>query len=121
MPWLGAMLAREDGPQRLELLPRRPFGLRDRRGHGAGVAALHQVALATRDHGGDARPVLFCGDTLFAGPLQSRLPIRRYAAVAGQGKHTVASSAVTSEAGGKGKLEVQLASVRINSGTFEVT
>mgnify|MGYP001160580806 CR=1 len=41
--------------------------------------------------------------------------------VAGQGKHTVASSAVTSEAGGKGKLEVQVASVRINSGTFEVT
>ena len=29
--------------------------------------------------------------------------------VAGQGKHTVASSAVTSEAGGKGKLEVQVA------------
>lgn len=41
--------------------------------------------------------------------------------VAKQGKHTVASSAVTSEAGGKGKLEVQVASVRVNSGSFEVT
>ncbi|MCE9579878.1 MAG: phage baseplate assembly protein V [Deltaproteobacteria bacterium] len=41
--------------------------------------------------------------------------------VAGQGKHTVAGSAVTSEAGGKGKLEVQTASVRVNSGAFEVT
>ena len=38
-----------------------------------------------------------------------------------QGKHTVASSAVTSEAGGKGKLEVKTASVSVNSGTFEVS
>ncbi len=38
-----------------------------------------------------------------------------------QGKHTVAASVVTSEAGGKGKLEVQVASVRVNSGSFEVS
>ncbi len=38
-----------------------------------------------------------------------------------QGKHTVASSSVTSEAGGKGKVEVATASVKVNSGTFEVT
>lgn len=37
-----------------------------------------------------------------------------------QGKHTVAATAVTSEAGGKGKLEVQVATVRVNSGSFEV-
>ena len=37
-----------------------------------------------------------------------------------QGKHTVAATAVTSEAGGKGKVEVQVASVRVNSGSFEV-
>jgi uncharacterized protein involved in type VI secretion and phage assembly len=40
---------------------------------------------------------------------------------AGQGKHTVASSAVTSECGGNGKVEVQVASVRVNSGSFEVS
>jgi len=38
-----------------------------------------------------------------------------------QGKHTVAASVVTSEAGGKGKVEVGTASVKVNSGTFEVT
>lgn len=40
--------------------------------------------------------------------------------VAGQGKHTVTSSVVTTSCGGKGKLEVQVASVRVNSGSFEV-
>jgi uncharacterized protein involved in type VI secretion and phage assembly len=38
-----------------------------------------------------------------------------------QGKHTVAGTAVTSEAGGKGKLEVKVASVSVNTGTFEVS
>lgn len=38
-----------------------------------------------------------------------------------QGKHAVSSSAVTSEAGGKGKLEVKTASVSVNTGTFEVS
>ena len=37
-----------------------------------------------------------------------------------QGKHTVAASSVTSEAGGKGKVEVGTASVKVNSGTLEV-
>lgn len=42
------------------------------------------------------------------------------ATVAGQGKHTVSGTVVTSECGGKGKLEVGVASVRVNSGSFEV-
>lgn len=41
--------------------------------------------------------------------------------VANQGKHTVAPTAVTSEAGGKGKLEVKVASVSVNNGSFEVS
>ena len=39
----------------------------------------------------------------------------------GGATHTVGSAAVTSEAGGLGKLEVTPASVSLNSGAFEVT
>jgi uncharacterized protein involved in type VI secretion and phage assembly len=42
------------------------------------------------------------------------------AAAAGQGTHTVASTTITSGCGGKGKVEVGVGSVRVNSGTFEV-
>jgi uncharacterized protein involved in type VI secretion and phage assembly len=39
---------------------------------------------------------------------------------ASTGKLTVGASGVTSEAGGKGKVEVTAATVRVNSGSFEV-
>lgn len=41
--------------------------------------------------------------------------------VAGQGKHTVTGSAISSECGGAGKLEVKVATVSVNSGALEVS